>query len=185
MQMIFRFWENLKMLYHIAEKKKWCLGVLLCLQPLLCGLYNDDSTSLLATPTLPTAIPGSRFHFGFQLTSTPDSRFQVRFQLTPIPDPRFRFGFQLHLLFTLYATLVFCNTQFLVFPRYQRRAKRLSKQPISLSSKPRYIVAVGKKLFCFELTLFLSAALAFFPIKYIKFFITIFLPYHLYALPQI
>ena len=62
MQMIFRFWENLKRLYYIVEKrkkKKWCLGVLLCLQQLLCGLYNDDSTSLLATPTLPTAIPDS------------------------------------------------------------------------------------------------------------------------------
>ena len=144
MQMIFRFCENLNMLHR---EKNWCLGVLFCLQQLLCGLYNDDSTSLLATLTLPTAIPGSRPHFGFQITSTPDSRFQVRFQLTPIPDPRFRFGFQLHLLFTLYATLAFCNTQFLVFPRYQRRAKRLSKHTTSLSSKPRYIVAVGKTLF--------------------------------------
>ena len=61
MQMIFRFWENLKRLYYIVEKrkKKWCLGVLLCLQQLLCGLYNDDSTSLPATPILPTAIPDS------------------------------------------------------------------------------------------------------------------------------
>ena len=91
--------------------------------------------------------PDSGFRFDSKLTSTPDPRFQVRFQLTPIPDPRFRFGFQLHLLFTLYATLVFCNTQFLVFPRYQRRAKRLSKQPTSLSSKPRYIFAVGKTPF--------------------------------------
>ena len=93
------------------------------------------------------STPDPRFQDRFQLTPIPDPRFQVRFQLTPIPDPRFRFGFQLHLLFTLYATLAFCNTQFLVFPRYQRRAKRLSKQPTSLLSKSRYIVAVGKTLF--------------------------------------
>ena len=55
--------------------------------------------------------PDSGFHFGFQLSSTSDSRFRFGFQLSLIPDPRFRFRFQLLVLFTLYATLAFCNTQ--------------------------------------------------------------------------
>ena len=102
MQMIFRFWENLKRLYYIVEKrkkKKWCLGVLLCLQQLLCGLYNDDSTSLPATPILPTAIPDSiplsipthfdpRFPIPSSIPTHSDSRFHVGFQLTPTPDSR-------------------------------------------------------------------------------------------------
>ena len=100
MQMIFRFWENLKRLYYFVEKKKWCLGVLLCLQQLLCGLYNDDSTSLPATPTLSTAIPDSiplsipthfdpRFPIPSSIPTHSDSRSPIPRWILTHSDPRF------------------------------------------------------------------------------------------------
>ena len=95
--------------------------------------------------------PDSGFRFGFQLSSTPDSRFRFGFQLSPIPDPRFHFGFQLspipdsalrfqlHLLFTLFGTLAFCNTQLLVFQRYQWKAKHLSKHHFQANQNTSFV----------------------------------------------
>ena len=49
------------------------------------------------------------------------------------------FRFQLLVFFTLYATLAFCNTQLLVFPRYQWRAKRLSKHHLQANQNTSFV----------------------------------------------